>query len=85
MIAGAACAGASVALAIRTTKSASWGLGLAPHMFFVSLIIVAAVLNLIRFNEYSQAEPLSVSIAVIALCIIARDYGFRPLMLRQPL
>jgi len=84
VIAGAACAGASVALAIRTTKSASWGLGLAPHMFFASLIIVAAVLNLIRFNEYPQAEPLSVSIAVISLCIIARDYGFRPLMLRQP-
>jgi len=84
VIAGAACAGASVALAIRTTKSARWGLGLAPHMFFVSLAVVGAVLSLIRFNEYPQAEPLSVSIAVISLCIVARDYGFRPLMLPQP-
>lgn len=85
VIAGAACAGASVALAIRTTKSTSWGLGLAPHMFFVSLVVVCAVLSLIRFPEYPPAKPFSVSIAVISLCILSSDYVFRPLMLRQPL
>ncbi len=83
VIAGAACAGVSVALAIRTTKSTSWGLGLAPHIFFVLLAAGCAVLSLIKTTEYPHAEPLSVSIAVISLCVLARDYGYRPLMLRK--
>lgn len=78
-LAGAACAGVSVALAIRSMKFTRWGLGLAPHMFVVSLAAACCVLSLFRAAEYPEAEPLSVSIAVISLCILARDYLVRPL------
>lgn len=79
VLAGAAVAGASVALAIQTTKFIDWGLRLAPHLCFVSVAAGSAVVGLVSVPEYPQAAPLSVSIAVISLCILARDYGLEPL------
>lgn len=83
VIAGAAIAGLSVALAVRTTRATPWGLGLAPHLAFVALVAVAAVAELIRGPVYPQALPLTVSVALLSLFVLAKDYVFAPLLLRD--
>lgn len=79
VLAGAAVAAVSAALAIRTMKSTNWGLGLAPHLFFVAAIAACCVAELIRIPEYPLARPLAILIALFSLLLLARDYVFRPL------
>lgn len=81
VIAGAGLAGLSIALAIRTLKFADCGLRLAPHLFLVSLIAVCAVGELVTVSGGLLARLLSVTVAVPALSILARDYVLRPLLL----
>jgi len=83
VIVGIGVAGLSVGLAVRTMKSANCGLGLAPHLFFVSLIAVCAVWELMKSSEYPLARLFGIAIAVPSLFVLARDYLFRPLMRRQ--
>lgn len=84
VLAGAGIAGLSVALSISTMRFANWGLGLAAHVVFVSLIAVCAVWELMIVPEYPLARLLSVAIATTSLSMLARDYVFRPLFAGLP-
>ena len=80
VIAGAAFAGLSVAMAVRTCRASSWGLGLAPHLSFVAVVAVSAVAELIRGTVYPQDLPLTISAALISLFMLAKDYVYAPLL-----
>lgn len=80
VIEGAAVAGLSVALAMRTFRATPWGLGLVPHLSFVGLVAAAAVAELIRGPVYPLALPLTISVAVLSLFTLAKDYVFEPLL-----
>ncbi|MEQ1581665.1 MAG: phosphatase PAP2 family protein [Steroidobacteraceae bacterium] len=78
VIAGAGVAGLSVGMAMTTMRFTRWGLGMAPHLFLVSMVALSAVLELVTGPQDSLARLLRVAVASVSVALLARDYVYHP-------